>query len=134
MEGHNYPRGFIYLGEAPRLLRDEHRIQCSTTQQLVAADEEVEAVFSKHVVAADAADLDVVVARGRDGHRVEARVRVVGDGEAREAREGLAGGLGRDGLDGLDGDGLGVRAERRDADGGARVLEIVELELGSAVD
>ena len=50
------------------------------------ADEEVEAVLAEDVVAADAAHLHVVIARGRDGHRVQILVDVVAELEAKEVR------------------------------------------------
>mmetsp|Transcript_38650 Transcript_38650/g.125013 ORF Transcript_38650/g.125013 Transcript_38650/m.125013 type:complete len:252 (+) Transcript_38650:100-855(+) len=101
-------------------LGDEHRIECGPAQQLVAADEEVEPVVAKHVVLADAADLDVVLFGGGERHRVEVRREVVGDCDARRGVEGGVRLVKVDRLVRLDGDRLSVRAQRRDADARAR--------------
>mmetsp|Transcript_69318 Transcript_69318/g.198805 ORF Transcript_69318/g.198805 Transcript_69318/m.198805 type:complete len:295 (-) Transcript_69318:695-1579(-) len=117
----------IWTRSAPcdGLLGDDHSVQSGTAQQLIASDEELEAVVAEDEAPADASNLDVCLARGVKRKRVQLLRRVVHDLDSRCAPEQLASLVWRARLHGFNNNGLGVRAERGHAHSRARDNDVV---------
>mmetsp|Transcript_26341 Transcript_26341/g.56844 ORF Transcript_26341/g.56844 Transcript_26341/m.56844 type:complete len:353 (-) Transcript_26341:690-1748(-) len=100
-------------------LGDQDCVESSAAQQLVTADEEVEAFIAEDVVGTNPAHLDVILGGGGERHGVQIVGGVVDNNHAGGGLERGQGGGQVDWLLRLDGDGLGVSAQRGDAHAGA---------------
>mmetsp|Transcript_37147 Transcript_37147/g.73950 ORF Transcript_37147/g.73950 Transcript_37147/m.73950 type:complete len:253 (-) Transcript_37147:417-1175(-) len=115
----------LLLGD---MLRDDHCVQRRPAQELVPGDEELQAVVAVDQALAHAANLDIRLPRRVQGHGVEEVRWVVHDLDADGLAQHLEGLLRVDLLLRLDDDGLGMGAEGGHAHGGARNLDIGEVE------
>eukprot|EP00425_Heterocapsa_triquetra_P003536 CAMPEP_0195061418 /NCGR_PEP_ID=MMETSP0448-20130528/8355_1 /TAXON_ID=66468 /ORGANISM="Heterocapsa triquestra, Strain CCMP 448" /LENGTH=200 /DNA_ID=CAMNT_0040091979 /DNA_START=305 /DNA_END=903 /DNA_ORIENTATION=+ len=107
------------------LLGDDNCVQRRAAQELVARDEELDAVLAEDKALADAPDLHVVLTSGVQGHGVLQVGGVIHHLHTHRALQQLPGLLRGARQLGLDGDGLGVRAERRHAHGRAGDLHVI---------
>src|ERR1700752_2151495 len=125
----NPPYGFSRHRALRQELRDLDRVQRGALQELIGGNEHRDRVTRGVAeILADAADPNVVLARGIDRHREIVLRAVIHDLHARRAGQQLADVVLADRPFAFEGDGLGVRAQHRNADAGDADGDLLVLE------